>query len=256
MMDERVMAALGQEHLAPAAPLAPGEIAEAGMNDPKVIQILSTEHWSLLSARSLVYNEAFARAGMFLTFVSASLVALGFAASAMAFSHDFLVLAVGLLSLDLVIGLATIGRIMDATLDDLHSMQGMNRIRNAYVQLAPAVRPYLGSIHDDAPGVLGGYGGGPSATSLWRALLHGFTTTNSMVAAINAILSGALTALVATLLGSSSAVAFLAALLAIAVVFAAESRYALQTIRGFERRLESHFPTPSIAPLARPEGER
>ena len=43
-------------------------------------QILTTEHWSLLTARSLVYNEAFSRGAMFLTFLSASLVALGFVA--------------------------------------------------------------------------------------------------------------------------------------------------------------------------------
>ena len=45
------------------------------MSDPRTLQILSTEHWSLLAARSLVYNEAFARAGMFLSFLSATLVA-------------------------------------------------------------------------------------------------------------------------------------------------------------------------------------
>ena len=48
------------------------------LSDPRVITILSTEHWSLLTARSLVYNEMFTRGGMFLTLLSASLVALGF----------------------------------------------------------------------------------------------------------------------------------------------------------------------------------
>ena len=38
-------------------------------DDPRVLQILSTEHWGLLTARSLAYNEAFTRASMFLTFL-------------------------------------------------------------------------------------------------------------------------------------------------------------------------------------------
>lgn len=36
------------------------------LDDPRAVQILTAEHGSLLSARSLAYNEAFARAGMFL----------------------------------------------------------------------------------------------------------------------------------------------------------------------------------------------
>ena len=53
------------------------------VDDPRALTILTTEHWSLLSARSLVYNEAFARAGMFLSFLAATLVALGLMATAM-----------------------------------------------------------------------------------------------------------------------------------------------------------------------------
>lgn len=44
------------------------------LTDQRAIQILSTEHWSLLSARSLAYNEAFTRGGMFLAFLSMSFV--------------------------------------------------------------------------------------------------------------------------------------------------------------------------------------
>ena len=36
------------------------------LDDPRAVQILTTEHWSLLASRSLAYNEAFARGGMFL----------------------------------------------------------------------------------------------------------------------------------------------------------------------------------------------
>jgi hypothetical protein len=39
------------------------------LDDPRALQILTTEHWSLLTARSLANNEAFTRGGMFLSFL-------------------------------------------------------------------------------------------------------------------------------------------------------------------------------------------
>ena len=36
------------------------------------LQILSTEHWSLLASRGLAWNELFSRAGMYLSTLSGS----------------------------------------------------------------------------------------------------------------------------------------------------------------------------------------
>lgn len=62
------------------------------LSDPRAVQILATEHWSLLAGRSLVYNEAFTRGGMFLSFLSMSFVGLALLAQAMSFTSDFLVI--------------------------------------------------------------------------------------------------------------------------------------------------------------------
>jgi len=64
---------------APTIASTPGAGSGSGspIDDPRALQILSTEHWSLLTARSLAYNEAFARAGMFLSFLSATLIVIG-----------------------------------------------------------------------------------------------------------------------------------------------------------------------------------
>ena len=40
------------------------------------VQILATEHWSLLATRSQTWNESFARAQMFLSVVLGSVIAL------------------------------------------------------------------------------------------------------------------------------------------------------------------------------------
>ena len=90
----------------------------------RVVQILSTEHWSLLSARSLAYNEAFTRGGMFLTFLSMSFVALALLAQGMSFGDQFLTIAAIVLGFDFVIGLVTYGRISGANVDDLRAMHG------------------------------------------------------------------------------------------------------------------------------------
>ncbi len=250
-MDERTSTTPGIEHLPPAGRAArvagrlESGVAGSSLDDPQVLQILSTEHWSLLSARSLVYNEAFSRAGMFLTFVSASLVALALAANAMSFSGEFLVLATGLLALDLAMGLATFGRILDATLDDLRAVHGMNRIRNAYAQIAPPVLPFfVTSIHDDAAGVMATYGEPAQARPVVAAFLHGMTTTDNMIGTLNAVLAGAVAGLLLAIVHAPEDVAALTAVASFVVVFVVESRYALRTIRAFEASLEARFPTP------------
>ena len=250
-MDERTISAPGAEHLPPAgasaqrakAPGVTGE-GDSPLDDPRVLQILSTEHWSLLSQRSLVYNESFARAGMFLTFLSASLVALAFVANAMAFDRTFLVLASTLLTVDLVIGLATVGRMLDTSVDDVRAIAGMNRIRNAYVQIAPAVQPFLiTSIHDDAAGALESYGARPVRPGI-GTILHGLTTASGMIGVIDAVLAAAIAGVLAVLVGLSLGIVLAAGGIAFVVAFAAITRYAISIVVDFQEHVVSRFPTP------------
>jgi len=97
---------------------------------------------------------------MFLTFLSASLVALGFIyQGGTAQSSDFLVIAVALLALDLMIGLVTLGRIWAASAEEFRLIQGMNRVRHAWLEVVPSLEPHFStSRHDDMPGVLAIYG--------------------------------------------------------------------------------------------------
>ena len=119
------------------------DAAGDALDDPRALTILTTEHWSLMSARSLVYNEAFARAGMFLAFLSATLVALGLVATATGFSDAFLIVAAVVLALDLFVGLASLGRIAAASDEDIRYLQGMNRLRHAYHEMVPGPRGLL-----------------------------------------------------------------------------------------------------------------
>jgi len=129
----------------PAPPVSP----VTSLDDPRALTILSTEHWSLLSSRSLAYNEAFTRGGMFLTFLSMSFVALALLAQGMSFGQQFLTIAAIVLAFNLVIGL-TLGRIAGANEDDLRAIHGMARIRHGYTQIAPLVTPCFTSATHDA----------------------------------------------------------------------------------------------------------
>lgn len=172
----------------------------ATLDDPRVIQILSTEHWSLLASRGLAYNEAFIRGGMFLTFLSMSFVALALLAQGMAFDAQFLTVAAILLAFDLVIGLATYGRITGANVDDLRAVYGMARIRHGYTEAAPILVPYFTTAtHDDLPSVLTAYGSPADSGvgNIWYAL----TTSGGMIGLITSMVGGVLAAVLGLLVG-------------------------------------------------------
>ena len=245
-MDERSIQVGGSEHLPPPVALPRHGPGGGPLEDPRALQILTTEHWSLLSARSLVYNEAFARAGMFLTFLSASLVALALVAQGMGFDRDFLVLAAVILGFDLFIGLATLGRITDASNEDLRSIAGMNRIRNAYLEIAPGLEPYfITSRYDDIRGILSTYGE-PTGEhpSLFLGFLHGLTTTTGMVSMITTVIAGILGTVVALLVGAAPSVAIGVGLGTLTAMVIVMSAFGYRDFARFGARLGPRFPTP------------
>ncbi len=218
----------------PVAPLA----------DPRALQILSTEHWSLLASRSLAYNEAFSRAGMFLSFLSATLIVIGFMIGSQGMTSTVLPVTFVLLLADLYVGSATIGRLLDASSEDLQCVRGMNRIRHAYLEMVPGLEPYyITGFHDDARGVLATYGfdvrPGPVGN-----LSHGLTTTIGMVGTIDAMILGALSALVALALGGGLEEALLLGGVGFAIGFAGLAAVGTRSALTRQARVESRFPTP------------
>ena len=245
-MDERSIQTGGSEHVPPPGVGAGGRSGAGPLHDPRALTILTTEHWSLLSARSLAYNEAFARAGMFLTFLSASLVALALASQGMGFAQDFLQLAAIILGFDLFIGLATLGRINSASSEDLRCILGMNRLRNAYLEIAPELEPYfITSKHDDLTGILSSYGeASDDQPSVVLEFVHGLTTADGMVAMITVIISAMLGSVVALLFGADRNLALGVGLATFAAVLIVMSVFMYRAYNKFGARLKPRFPTP------------
>ena len=225
------------------------EPGPAHLADPRALTILTTEHWSLLTARSLVYNEAFSRGAMFLTFLSASLVALGFVSQGGRSGPDFSLVVVAVLGLDLLIGLATLGRLASASGEDLRTVQAMNRLRHGYIEMVPELDRYVSQgYYDDFASVIAVYGPAHPQAHPLRSIVHGLTTMPGMVGAIDAAVAGGLAAAVAVVAGADARLALglgLVAGVATMVVLATASRrvFVSQT-----RLMAPRFPDPDQAP--------
>lgn len=117
-------------------------------------QILATEHWGLLAARSTAQGEVLTRITIFLTLVSAGLVTIGLLGQASGFRGWFGGASLAILAFLALIGFMTQFRVMNVSEEDMMYVVAMNRIRGAYVDLDPHVAEiFLAAIHDDEPGM-------------------------------------------------------------------------------------------------------
>lgn len=178
------------------------EAAPTGGASPSMrLQILSTEHWSLLASRSLAWNESFSRAGMFLTTLSGAIVALGLVGGVSGFGEAFTLFALVILPVVLFIGVATWIRLGASNYHEAQCVIGMNRIRAAYLE-----RYFVMSAHDDFPGIgvtMGVQPGGGRA--FWVAqMLAGRPT---VVTILNAVLAGGIAAIAALRIGAAPSTA-------------------------------------------------
>src|SRR2546428_12930352 len=83
------------------------------------LQILATEHWSLLATRALTYNEALSRVSIFLSILSGAVIALALVAQADHFGPIFVSIAIPMLLIVMFGGITTSSR-RRATNPDAH----------------------------------------------------------------------------------------------------------------------------------------
>jgi len=206
------------------------------------LQILTTEHWSLLASRSLAWNESFTRAGMYLTTLSATLIALGLIGGIDGFGRGFFVFALLILPIDLFVGFATLARMSAANYHDAMTVYGMNRIRGAYLQIAPDVEPYfVMGIHDDPAGI----GVTMAVPPTTPTLIHILAATPFLVTVLNSVVAGAIVAV--ALVGFTSVdsgATLVAALITAVLVAAVQAVIARGQIRRGQGLVRPMFPTP------------
>jgi hypothetical protein len=215
-----------QEHLATPSPSATPPTTDDAAARSVRVTLLTTEHWSLLATRNLSWNESFSRAGMFLTVLTGAVVALALVAQATGFSQDFVIFALLLLPVVLFVGIATYNRLNEINQEDLVWVQGMNRLRRAYLEIDPGIEPYLISgWTEDVAGVLRTYGAHGPPPTLRQNLSHALVTTPIMILVINCVLAAVLIGLLLAQLGASMEASAAGAAIGFVVVFAVFAFY-------------------------------
>src|SRR5262245_36095627 len=159
-----------------------------------LLSALTTEHFVLQTANASTYSEASARSTLYVMALSSSLVAMGFVAG----STDLLVpFAAISLPAVFLLGIFTVVRLVDSTLESRQYLTGIARIRAYYRTLGPEAERHF------APG----YGRWPEVESpalRFGPVLAFFGTTASMIAVINNVVAGVGMALLTRVLGRSA----------------------------------------------------
>ena len=222
------------------APMPAASETAASVSPAMRLQILSTEHWSLLASRSLAWNESFSRGGMFLATLSGAIVALALVAQATDFGEGFRIFGLVILPVVLFVGIGTNFRMGFSNYHDALCVQGMNRIRAGYLEIAPDLDRYfvMGSTDDER------------GFQLTQAMLPGtpmivqmLASSPMLISVLNSVLVGAIVALAVLQVGGGTVPAIGAAIVAFALAMAAFLSYAGRQISGVRKEFVPLFPT-------------
>jgi len=210
------------------------------------LQILATEHWSLLATRSLTYTESLSRVTIFLAILSGGVITLALVAQADSFGRTFISVAIPLLVVVLFAGIATISRLNALNRDDFRWVIGMNRLRHAYLDLYPELAPHFTtSQYDDLDGALQTLG--IDHVTAGRGLgsaFHLLQTLPGMLTVIVAAVAGAIGALAALAVAVPPLGAVLAAAAAFVLVIALMGIWERRSVTAVPPSLMPRFPSP------------
>lgn len=208
---------------------------------PEALQILTTEHWSLLAARSLVYTESMSRTSIFIAALSGSVVALALVAQVSDFGSEFVAFALVLLPVVYFLGFATFVRLCQVNWEDAIWVQGMNRIRNAYLQIAPELEPlFVTSRYDDATGILQS----SVAMRRWPPRSQAFVAVPGVVAVVDSVVAGAVAGIAGAELGLGTAGGVALGAVTFAISLGGFVVLGDRLIARYTAELEPLFPSP------------
>jgi hypothetical protein len=213
---------------------------------PYAAAITATEHWSLLGTRSLIWNEAMNRATVFLTVLSASIIALALLADATGFGPQTTTLALVLLPVVLLLGIATYVRLVQINNEEFKLVLAMNRLRHAYLRIEPGLEPYFSTgHHDDERGLVATYMlDHPSRRWL---LVHFVINTPTIVATVDAALAAAIAVLVLQAAEAATAAVVAGGAVAFLGVWGGLMPLQRHTVDPLRRKTPK-FPTPPDIP--------
>jgi hypothetical protein len=175
--------------------------------------------------------------------LTGSVVALALVSQATDFGDGFIAFSLVLLPVVFFLGVVTIVRIGQINFEDAVWVQGMNRIRHAYHDLAPELEPYfVTSRYDDDQGVLTSISM-PNVVPRYQT----FVAIPGVVAVLDAVVAGAMAGIAAIGLDVGTAVTIV---VGVAVFLATLGLFAVWGVRAvahYRTKAVIRFPSPDRA---------
>jgi hypothetical protein len=148
---------------------------------------MTSEHFTLQSARSIINAEIMSRVNIYYTTLSAILIATAFLAQVPGMAYLFRIFAWIAFPVTVLLGIFTFARVIVLGRLDYTYVRAINRARHFYIQAAPQVERYLLFPPYDDDRSVSTYGG-YAYTNRWRGNLlsvgHAIRITNSVLAAV------------------------------------------------------------------------
>ncbi|NIK61372.1 hypothetical protein [Kribbella shirazensis] len=219
-------------------PVRPLSLDSLDVSSKPHVQFLVTEHWSLLATRSMTWSEIFSRTGTYLTVLSAAVIALSLVANATGFGPDFRTFALLILPVVLLIGVGTFFRLIEADVEDAWMVLGMNRLRHAYIELAPELETYfVSSHHDDKPGLMRTY-----AFRDRVGVTHWMSGSPLVVGVVDAVVTGVLAGVICQAVGAAPAVRTLVGVLTAVMTAVVLGMIGYRKVHQVSRDYHPQFP--------------
>jgi hypothetical protein len=161
--------------------------------DPQtVLQFLTTEHFTLQTARGSASAEISSRLQLYLGTLSSTIVAIALVAQLSDVGSVFVVFTLVLLPVVYYLGVVTNERLLQIEAEWRVYGQGMSRIRHYYLEVAPEMAPYFVLPATDDP-----WAGLQAVAIRGQSWRHGLITAPAVVVVINSVLAGVFAAVLA-----------------------------------------------------------
>jgi hypothetical protein len=215
------------------------------------MQALTTEHFTLQTARAVAVNEGNGRTALYIGALSSTLVALALVAQRSPLGEVFYAVALTVLPAVLFLGLVTYVRVLQSSIEDILYARAINRIRHYYTEIDPSQAHYfLLSGRDDVRGALANM----CIRDSWTQLLF---TMPSAVAVINALLAGVTVALaIVTAVGAPLPLTVLSGMASGTTVLGLHLAYQVRRFAGMKTTVAAAFPSSHRRPTLLPDPRR
>jgi hypothetical protein len=207
-------------------------------------EVLSGEYGVLMAALSSAWAASLTRTSIYLGVLSATGIALGFAAQGGVDRAAFTTLAQVVLPLVLFLGVATFVRLVQVQRESVIYVTGMNRIRYFFQEMAPASRPYFVlPANDDEAALYRSIGTGMNRRPPRHSLLYLVVQTQGIVGVLAGAVAAAFGGLAAAPAGAG--LAWVVAAVAFAGTVAALFTYWQRSLGTLRAAIRPIHPTPS-----------